>query len=74
MNWYEITTSGGGRPEHPEDNTIIIKAFTMMEALDTFKKLKGAGCITTTGDVKKCKEIYYIFGKEEVDDKLILKR
>lgn len=57
--YWEIETTDAVRPEHPEDNTVIIKANSMGEALKLLANNRGV--IRSKGSPKSCKQIYYVY-------------
>jgi len=61
MKFYELEVGQGGRPEHPEDWTVIIEADCIADALDRYKQMVSYGHVNSKGDVKKCREIYYVY-------------
>lgn len=64
MKYYEITTDANCRPEHPEDNCVIIKAHDVPDALARLKANRGK--TTMQGDIVKCQVIYYVHDDFEI--------
>ena len=58
-NYFEIKTNGSYRPEHPEDNTVIIESDTLINAINAFEVNKGS--IRCSGKLISCREIYYVY-------------
>lgn len=60
MKYFELTTDHSVRPSHPEDNTLLIKASDMATAIETYRLLVYHGHLNSKGDVKECREVYYV--------------
>lgn len=56
--WYELTINTNRRPDYPEDNTIIVQANDINDALDIYKNNHGK--VLAHGEVIKCRKIFYV--------------
>lgn len=75
MKYFELTTSASHRPSFPEDNTLLIKAPDMVTAIEIYRLLVYNGHLNTKGDVKECREVYYVVDTlPEVVEKELVKR
>lgn len=59
--YYEIITSDNRRPDYPEDNTVILQAKNMKDAVGKFHTLMAEGRLKVRSDIKVCRHIQYFF-------------
>lgn len=62
--YFEITTSDNSRPQHPEDNTVILKAENLKNAMELFYENRGK--MLVNGEAIKCRQVFYVI---EIDIK-----
>lgn len=58
-SFFEITTNNNRRPGFPADNTVIIGANDMAEALQLYHA--NAGKLNVMGEVLECKKVHYVY-------------
>ncbi len=61
--YFEITTSDHCRPQYPEDNTVILKAESLKDAMELFYDNRGK--MLVKGEAIKCRQIYYVIETDQ---------
>lgn len=59
LPYFAITTDANRRPNHPEDNTMIIQAKNLDQAIEVFSNKRGY--MTIKGSAISCRKISYVF-------------
>lgn len=62
MKYFEIIVASNRRPDHPEDNTIILKANSMTDVIQKYNE--NIGKFLTHGELVNCRRIYYVYDFE----------
>lgn len=65
--YFEFTFSGSCRPNSPEDNTLILMAHRIEDAIKRWEYLRDKGSLTQNymSDIRQVREIWYV---KEVDE------
>lgn len=63
--WFEVKNNMGGRPGHPEDDTLLIEASSIECVCKILKDMSGT--FNKFHHPKQIKEVFYVWDKAKME-------